>query len=384
MSFASLIETHRIVVCVGTGGVGKTTVAASLALQGALRGRRAMVLTIDPARRLAQSLGLDDWREGRQQINLGEVGSAGVAGSLDAGMLDQKSAWDEFIGRHAPTEEARDTILANEFYQQMSRSFAGSTEYMAIEELCRIEECGEYDLIVLDTPPTGHALDFLEAPRRLEDFLDRSMMGWFVRPYATIGWSAWKTTSRSMRFLFDRIEKATGVETLRQISEFFVAMDTMFDGISTRSHRVRDVLSGERTAFVLVAGPDERVLEESEALTSKLSELGVRLRGVVLNRLHPLEGEALVEHDRSTLETALDSLLRPPGDLDSSSLPTLVTWLANNHEDAQQRNRAEVERYERFARGFPADVEVRRVKEFDADVHDLAALSEFGEIVIGE
>lgn len=381
MKFDPLIAKHRIIVCVGTGGVGKTTVAASLALRGALGGRRAMVLTIDPARRLAQSLGLGEWEGGYQPIDFADVGGEASVGSLDAGMLDQKSAWDEFIGRHAPNEEVRDTILRNEFYQQVSRSFAGSMEYMAIEELCRIDESGRYDLIVLDTPPTGHALDFLEAPRRLEDFLDRSMVGWFVKPYAAFGWSAWKKASRSMRFLFDRIEKATGVETLRQISEFFVAMDAMFDGISARSHRVQEVLSGDHTAFVLVAGPDERVLEESEALTAKLATLGVRLRGVVLNRLHPLDEEAAVEYPRDRIEAAVGHALGGHDVGANDGLGEVVAWLSDNHLDAQRRNRAEIERYERFAASLPREVLVRRVQEFDTDVHDVAALARFGSIV---
>ena len=231
MSLRRIVDQHRIIVCVGTGGVGKTTTAAALALSGALAGRKAMVLTIDPARRLAQSLGLGALSSRGERIAPELLADAGIRlrGSLSAAMLDQKSAWDDFISRHAPSSEVRDTILRNEFYQHLSRSFAGSTEYMAIEELYRIDESNQFDLIVLDTPPTGHALDFLEAPRRLEDFLDRSVIGWLVRPYVSVGWSAWKTASRTARFLMKRIEDATGISTLRQISEFFVAMERLFD-----------------------------------------------------------------------------------------------------------------------------------------------------------
>jgi anion-transporting ArsA/GET3 family ATPase len=379
MSLGSLVADHRIVVCVGTGGVGKTTVAASLALHGAIAGRRAMVLTIDPARRLAQSLGLHELRGDREQIDLSELSREvrRIAGSLSAGMLDQKSAWDEFIGRHAPNDDARRAILRNEFYQQMSRSFAGSTEYMAIEELCRIHESDEYDLIVLDTPPTGHALDFLEAPRRLEDFLDRSMIGWFVKPYATFGWSAWKTASRTAKFLFDRIERATGVETLRQISEFFVAMDAMFDGITERSRRVREVLTSARTAFVLVAGPDEQVLEESGALTEKVALLGMPLRGVVLNRMHFLPEGDVQELDEHALQDKLRRLVFPHGGEEA----TVVQWLAANHVAALRTHCAEKQRFERFTAGLPRGIVVQEVPEFEADVHDLPALVRFADLV---
>lgn len=381
MNLAQLIADHKIIVCVGTGGVGKTTVAASFAVHGALTGRRAMVLTIDPARRLAQSLGLHELRGDCQQIDLSDLRRLGrtVPGSLSAGMLDQKSAWDEFIARHAPNEEASRAILRNEFYQQMSRSFAGSTEYMAIEELCRIDESGEYDLVVLDTPPTGHALDFLEAPRKLEDFLDRSMIGWFVKPYATFGWSAWKTASRSVKFLFERIERATGVETLRQISEFFIAMEAMFDGIADRSRRVREVLTSSRTAFVLVTGPDEQVLGQSEMLTEKVALLGMPLRGVVVNRLHPLPAGADEPLPRDALEERIARVMAKQG-LDDSET---VAWLAHNHLAAQGLATSEGERRQAFEAGLPAGIVVQPVPEFEADVHDLSALARFADVVCG-
>jgi anion-transporting ArsA/GET3 family ATPase len=380
-SLASLVAQHKIVVCVGTGGVGKTTVAASFAVHGAMVGRRAMVLTIDPARRLAQSLGLHELRGDCQRIDLSDLAQSGrrVSGNLSAGMLDQKSAWDEFIARHAPNEEACRAILRNEFYQQMSRSFAGSTEYMAIEELCRIDESGEHDLVILDTPPTGHALDFLEAPRKLEDFLDRSMIGWFVKPYASFGWSAWKTASRSAKFLFERIERATGVETLRQISEFFVAMEAMFDGIAERSRRVRDVLTSERTAFVLVTGPDEQVLGQSEMLTEKVALLGMPLRGVVINRLHPLPVGADQGVPRAVLKERLAHLLADRGPAGSEA----IDWLAANHLAAQNLANAEDERRQIFEAGLPDGIVVQPVPEFEADVHDLATLARFADVVCG-
>jgi anion-transporting ArsA/GET3 family ATPase len=372
MSLEAMVASHRVLVCVGTGGVGKTTTAAALALHGAMNGRRAMVLTIDPARRLAQSLGLTTLRSEGERIAPELLSSAGLQlrGTLSAGMLDQKSAWDEFISRHAPSNETREAILKNEFYQHLSRSFAGSTEYMAIEELYRINESAQYDLIVLDTPPTGHALDFLEAPKRLEDFLDRSIVGWLVRPYVTVGWSAWKTASRTARFLLRRIEDATGVAALRQISEFVVAMERLFDGITERGRRVRELLAGEQTAFVLVAGPEEQMLGESEMLTSKMSELGMPLKGVVMNRTHPLpaDGDAVVT------EPELRTLLA------ASGLPKLNDevgrWLWQTYDDACTTARAEDLRREVFEEGLAGSVAWVSVPEFRGDVHDLRTLAE--------
>ena len=372
MSLARIIARHRVVVCVGTGGVGKTTTAAALAVYGAMQGRKAMVLTIDPARRLAQSLGLEALSSRGERISQHVLESAGVelAGSLSAAMLDQKSAWDEFIARHAPNAELRDTVLRNEFYQHLSRSFAGSTEYMAVEELCRIEESGRYDLIVLDTPPTGHALDFLEAPRRLEDFLDRSVVSWLVKPTLSAGWSAWKTASRTARFLMRRIEDATGMRTLGQISEFFVAMEGLFDGITERSRKVRSLLAGEQTAFVLVAGPEEQALGESEMLTSKMRALGMPLKGVVMNRTHPLPegGDACARlgEMRELLEAC--ALTGVPDEV--------VTWLWRVYDDACTVARGEELRREVFEQGLEPGVASVTVPEFLGDVHDVRALAE--------
>ncbi len=376
MSLARLLADHRIVVCVGSGGVGKTTTAAALALQGAIDGRRARVLTIDPARRLAQSLGLDSLGCRGEEISREVLEAGGVhpRGTLSAGMLDQKSAWDDFISRHSPTPEAARTILANEFYQHLSRSFAGSTEYMAIEELCRIHESGEYDLIVLDTPPTSHALDFLEAPRRLEDFLDRSVVGWLVKPYLAAGWSAWKTASRTVRFLVEKIEEAAGARTLAEISEFFMAMENLFDGITERGRRVRALLSGKDTAFVLVAGPDEQVLGESEYLTSKMSELGMPLKGVVMNRVHPLPGSAERGPDPDELlerlKTACPSLASSDDDLRAE-----LEWMIATYLKASTVARGEEIRREAFEAGLPDDIDTVAVPALDRDVHEVAALA---------
>src|SRR5205823_3657023 len=218
MTLGDLVVRHQIVISAGSGGVGKTTVAASLALWGALEGRRAVVLTIDPARRLATSLGLESLGSGERTISAEVFRAQGLAprGTLAAMMLDQKGAWDALVERHAPPE-ARDRILTNRFYQHLSQSFAGSYEYMAIEQLCALAESGRYDLIVVDTPPTRHALDFLEAPRRIADFLDRKIIKWFVRPYFSAGWSALRAMNRTAGFLLRRVE--IGPEDVEQVAD---------------------------------------------------------------------------------------------------------------------------------------------------------------------
>jgi anion-transporting ArsA/GET3 family ATPase len=392
--FAKLLAGSRIVVCVGSGGVGKTTIAAALALRGALEGRRSMVLTIDPARRLAQSLGVGNLRNGGEKIDAARFEEAGLhpRASLSAGMLDQTSAWDQFIARHSPNAEVRETILSNPFYQNLSRSFAGSTEYMAIEELCRIEETGEYDLIVLDTPPSRHALDFLEAPRRLEDFFDRSVLGWLARP-ASAGWTAWKTASRGARFVFERIEEATGLQTLTEIASFFAAIETLVDGVTARSRKVRELLQAPATAFVLVTGPDEQVLEDAEGLIARMQDLGVRLRGVVMNRVQRWEG--LDEAD--DIKTLAGLARCGPGEdrgspaaagdrhsrcerlrrvlLDAGIAPDVAAWMIATLEAFLVQALAQAVRREAFEANLPDDVPIIAVSEQRHDVHDLAGLA---------
>jgi len=388
MSVVELLGGSRIVVCVGSGGVGKTTVAAALALSAALAGRRTMVLTIDPARRLAQSLGLDNLKAGGETISPERFAAAGLEprAELVAGMLDQPSAWDKFIERHSPNAEVRDTILANPFYLNLSRSFAGSTEYMAIEELSRLDEAGEYDLIVLDTPPSRHALDFLEAPRRLEEFFDRSVLGWLARP-ASAGWSAWKSASRSARFVFERIEDATGVHALTEIAAFFAAIESLVDGVTERSRTVRALLQAPTTSFVLVTGPDEQVLEDAEGLTASMAKLGVTLRGVVLNRLQNDGGlddpGALLRGRAAGTTHGAEGEVGPPGALDRmrSALdatgvdPDVASWMIATLEARLLQAAAQDVRCEVFEAALPDDVRVSAVTEQRRDVHDLAGLA---------
>src|SRR5262249_50510121 len=188
------------------------------------------------------------------------------------------------VERHAPPE-ARARILENPFYRHLSQTFAGSQEYMAIEQLCVLAESGDYDLIVVDTPPTRHALDFLEAPKRLGDFLDKSVIKWFVRP-VNASWSALRAVNRSVGFLLRRIEQVTGISALAEISDFFTSMSGLFDNFQVRIEHAYRVLRGRETAFVVVSSPEEEVLEDAEYLSSKMSELHMPLKGVVLNRVH--------------------------------------------------------------------------------------------------
>ena len=375
----SLVADHRVVVCVGSGGVGKTTVAAAVALHGARRGRRTMVLTIDPARRLAQSLGLDSLASGGEPVPVQALEAAGISlsGRLSAGMLDQKSAWDDFIGRHAPSDDVRDAILGNDFYRHLSGSFAGSAEYMAIEELCRIQESDQFDLIVLDTPPSRHALEFLEAPERMRAFLDGNAFGRLLGPSLSAGWAAWKSASRGGRFLASRLEAATGVSALTDIAEFFVAMERLLEGIGERGGRVQELLRGDRTAFVLVAGPEEQVLDEAETLTQSMSALRMPLRAVVFNRTHPMPESLEGGADPARMKSIRSQLVADGISEDA------VAWLEQGLDRALARATAEEVRREAFELGLPDDVVCSSVAEMDSDPHDLVGLLAVGDLLMG-
>jgi anion-transporting ArsA/GET3 family ATPase len=356
----SVLRRHRVIICAGSGGVGKTTTAAALAVYAALSGRRTMVLTIDPAKRLANALGVR---------SIGGIGSAvtveGVArGMLSAMMLDQKGAWDELVERHAPSPDVRERIMTNRFYQHLSQSFAGSQEYMAIEQLCELHVSGDYDLIVVDTPPTRHALDFLEAPQRIADFLDRRVIKWFVRPYFSASWATMRFVNRTVGFLFRRLEDATGISALVEVSEFFTSMSGLFEGFEPRVRRVYDLLRSSDTAFVLVATPEEQVLGEAEFFCHKVRDLGMPLRAVVFNRAHrELAGGSHGVHRRDVVRL----MTRLAGSAEAAAI-------ADNFDRYETLGRGDGLRMEAFRRLLPKGVVVAEVPNFNSDVHSVAGL----------
>lgn len=373
-SLFELVAKHRAIVCVGTGGVGKTTVAAALGLAGAMQGRRSMVLTIDPARQLARALGLQGLRWDGEPVDVSPLATLGMpapSAELCAGMLDQKAAWDAFITRHAPNPEVREALLGNRFYQQLSTSMAGSTEYMAIEELCRLDESGRYDLIVVDTPPAGHVVDFLRAPERLDRLLEPEVLGWLARPYQALGRGAFRKVSDGVRYLLRQLERAMGTHTLRDISAFFVAFDALFGDVAGRAARARGLLQSPQTAFVLVVGPGERVLAEARALMTSVGRFEVPLRAVVVNRVHPLS-EA--ERARPSLPESIYTELGAAG-----VEAQVLRWLRTSWQEAILIDQTERERLRRFAETVPPRAAWAELEELDHDAHSLPDLAQLAQ-----
>ncbi|MFI7499017.1 ArsA family ATPase [Streptomyces sp. NPDC049687] len=272
----------RIVVCCGSGGVGKTTTAAALGLRAAERGRKVVVLTIDPARRLAQSMGIDSLDNTPRRVK-GIDDSA--SGELHAMMLDMKRTFDEIVEAHADPERAA-AILTNPFYQSLSAGFAGTQEYMAMEKLGQLRAKDEWDLIVVDTPPSRSALDFLDAPKRLGSFLDGKLIRVLLAPAKVGGRAGMKFLNVGMSMMTGALGKLLGGQLLKDVQTFVAAMDSMFGGFRTRADATYKLLQAPGTAFLVVAAPERDALREAAYFVERLAAEDMPLAGLVLNRVH--------------------------------------------------------------------------------------------------
>jgi len=288
MSLAALLAAKRIIVCVGSGGVGKTTTAASLGLAGARAGKRTLVLTIDPAKRLANALGLSTLGHDVQAVPAEKValGGAAVAGSLDAMMLDQKRAFDEIVARYAKDPESQKRIMGNRIYQQISSTLAGSHEYAAMAKLYEIAGEKKYDLIILDTPPTANALDFLDAPERLTSAIDSPAIQWFTKPYMAAGRFSLKAVGMGAAFVLKRLARFVGSAFLDDMARFFVEFNTILGGFKERAREVFELLRRGDVAFVLVSSAEPPSVDEAIYFYERLVQSHMPLGAFVVNRVH--------------------------------------------------------------------------------------------------
>lgn len=328
-SLANGLAHARVLVCAGTGGVGKTTIAAALGIEAARQGRRALVLTIDPARRLADALGLSGMDSKPMPVDLpeelfetGSEVSGAPRGHLDALMLDPKPTFDRLITRLTRDEAARRRILENRIYRHLSEALAGSAEYAAMEQVHEMVESGSYDLVIVDTPPSNHALDFLSAPRRLREFLESRFVQALVRPAMTAGLFGFKIFGRSLRRMFGLLERIAGIGFLDDLTEFLTAIDGLSEGFRERATRVEQVLLGADTSFILVCGNQAGTEPGTLEFLAELDELGVRLAAVIVNRVRPWPpseppgewlarlSEQAVARDESILQSAFESIPR--------------------------------------------------------------------------
>ena len=278
-----LLEGRQVVICGGPGGVGKTTASAAIAVGMAARGLKVAVVTIDPARRLADALGLDRLDDEPRRVDPARFGEQGIEmrGELSALMLDSKRTFDALIDKVAPTEKARDDVLNNRIYKELSNAVAGSQEFTAIAKLYDLTQSGEWDLVVLDTPPSRNALDFLDAPDRLTGFLQGRAIRMFLRPAGIGG----RVFGAGTGVVFGVLRRVTGVDLLEDLSTFFRAMGGMIDDIAERGRHVKALLGDAGTTFLLITSPERDPVDEAIYFHQRLREQRLPFGGVIVNRL---------------------------------------------------------------------------------------------------
>jgi anion-transporting ArsA/GET3 family ATPase len=341
---ADLVGERSILVCCGPGGVGKTTVAAALAVEAAHRGRRTVVVTIDPARRLADALGLDTLTDTPKQIE------GDWPGELWALMLDPRSTFDSLVAKYAPDPEQAETILGNRFYRNIAGALSGTQEYMAMEKLFELHGDDRFDLVVVDTPPTRNALDFVDAPRRLTRFLDNRLFRLLMLPART----GIRAVNFATQAFLRTVGKVVGGEVVTDAVTFFQAFEGMEEGFRQRAARVSHLLVDPATAFVLVASPRRDAVRETEFFAEKLGDAGIVVQALVFNRMHPRFSPSPSVAADAVAGTPLAPLLRNLAELsrmaegEEAHVAALATRLA-----------------------APAV----RVPELETDVHDLPGLA---------
>jgi anion-transporting ArsA/GET3 family ATPase len=283
-SLEQLLAAKEVAICCGAGGVGKTTTAAAAAAMAAVSlGGKVLVLTVDPARRLADALGMEELGNVEVRVPDATMKAAGVEprGELWAAMLDAKQSWDELVRRHAPDPATVRKILENPLYQNISGRFAQGHEYIAMERLYEIHQTGKYDLIIVDTPPTRHALDFLEAPDRMADFFSSRLLRWLTAPARS------RMLNLASRPFYQVADRILGSQFLQDIGEFFLLFQTMYDGFVERSKAVKRLVHGRRTTFIVVTTLEDMPLREAEFFIDALVDLGLHPGALVLNRVLP-------------------------------------------------------------------------------------------------
>ncbi len=333
---------RSIVVCCGPGGVGKTTVAAALAVEGARRGRRTVVVTIDPAKRLADALGLDALTDTPRRID------GDWPGELWALVLDPRSTFDALVRTYAPDPDQAATILANRFYRNIAGALSGTQEYMAMEKLFELHADERFELVVIDTPPTRNALDFVDAPRRLTRFLDNRLFRLLMLPART----GFRAVNLATQAFLRTVGKVVGTEVVSDAVTFFQAFEGMEEGFRQRARRVQELLADPATAFLLVTAPRRDAARETEFFAEKLRETGIGVQGLVVNRMHPRF---------ATVDPAV-----------SAAAPALAP-LHRNLAELSRMAEGEEEHVAALATriGAPA----ARVPELETDVHDLPGLA---------
>jgi len=367
----AIVSQRQIVVCVGSGGVGKTTTSAALALRAACAGRRSIVLTVDPARRLANALGMESMPSHPVEVDLGGK----VEGRMWALMLDTKATFDEVVRRHAPSEEARQRILTNPFYAKATSMLAGTHEYMAMEQLLMLHESGDYDCLILDTPPSAHAVNFLDAPRRLTAFMNQNTTRLFLKatklmtsPLGLFGMGGLITRGISV---------FVGSAFFRDLLAFIESFEGMFDSFDARAQRTQQLLRSDQTGFVIIHAPESNTVVEAEKFDALLRRENMNIDAFLANRVHlpPL-------FDVESAWTEMRTLLNKSGGKTGKALGKNLEELQSLNarlEFLAGRDARALKRIQILATSRSEAVPFLRVPHFDEDLHDIKGLYRFSK-----
>jgi len=356
----TLLQQKKILLCLGGGGVGKTTISASLALAAALRGRRVALLTIDPAKRLKDALGMPELASEPTHVPIDDLGAA-PGGELVAMMLDAKRTFDQLVARFAPSLEAAERILKNRLYQYVSGALAGSQEYMALEKLYEIATAEKYDLLIIDTPPTHHALDFLDAPRRMLDLLGSRALSFLQRPSLALLGVGSRVAQMALETILRALERFTGMKLLAEVADFIGGFEGMVEGFQSRADAVRRLLRDQDTAAVLVTSAEPLTVEETVAFYRELDGAGLYVGAVVMNRTVPEPLLGRVRRRSSAIPPELRRKLREA---------------RRELEALADRDRRMAANVRAVAYGLP----IAMVPAFPRDVASLESLREIAEV----
>ena len=370
---APLVEDCHVVVCCGTGGVGKTTTAAVFAIEAAKRGRDAVVVTIDPAKRLADTLGVSTLGHAVQEIDRARWDPDGRAprqGRLSAVMLDTETTFDGLVARYAKDEEQVERILENRFYRNIAGALSGTQEYMAMEKLHELYEEGGYDVIVVDTPPTRHALDFLDAPARLTRLLDNRIFRFLMLPAR----AGLRVAGVAVAAFLRTVSKVVGTEVVDDIVAFFRAFEGMEEGFRTRAHRVTELLAEPTTGFVLVTSPRREAVEEARFFAERLRESRLHIAALIVNRVHPRFVDDDVTADELRARGAALDHTDPPHQRLALRYDNLADYTALAHLERDELAGVG----DRIGAGI-----VAYVPSLSHDVVDFAALDAVAEHLVG-
>ena len=368
-AIADLAAKKEVIVCAGAGGVGKTTVAAAIGLRAAIDGKKTAVLTIDPAKRLASSLGLKELSNEPTKVSKRKFTSAGIEpkGELWAMMLDTKTTFDQVVMQYAPTPEQAERIIANRFYRNISGTLSGTQDYMAMEKLYELYGDGKYDLIVIDTPPTRNALDFLDAPRRMTDFFESKILRWFLLPYMKAGGGVMRVANVAAGTFLRVVKRIVGAEILEDTAEFFGNLEGMYEGFKQRARDVAALLKSNVTSFVVVTSPYEDSVTEATYFAARLDESDLPFGALVVNRVHPKIGDGIDVRSRQI------SRLEQGGEE-----ARVLARLLENEEAFMRVVRLEEKNLENLARRIPRHqwVRVPYLEQEAVDLPGLIAITE--------